>query len=142
VTIDIVVVETGGDIVEFDNGPQGNAGLGGFNTQSGPLVVLSLDMYYKNTGGFVPIENGETINHKNYNSLQIKAIVVNDSGEEQVTEKWELLSTTGLLDNQVGELKDSSEKISVPNTNGVYELTFAPSNNTSNTVAINISISR
>ena len=75
------------------------------------------------------IENGGTINHKNYNSLQIKAIVVNGSGEEQVTEKWELLSTTGLLDNQVGELKDSSDKIFVPNTNGAYELTFAPSNN-------------
>ncbi len=140
--LNIVVVETGGDIVEFDNGPQGNAGSGGFNTQSGPLVVLSLDMYYKNTGGFVPIENGETINHKNYNALQIKAIVVNDSGEEQVTEKWELLSTTGLLDNQVGELKDSSDKIFVPNTKGAYELTFAPSNNTSNTVVININITR
>ena len=145
IVLNIEVVETGGDTVDFDNGPQGSAGLnglGGFNTQTGPQEEISLDMYYKNTGGFVPIENGGTINHKNYNSLQIKAIVVNDSGEEQVTEKWELLSTTGLLDNQVGELKDSSDKIFVPNTNGAYELTFAPSNNTSNTVVININITR
>lgn len=145
IVLNIEVVETGGDTVDFDNGPQGSAGLvglGGFNTQTVPQEEISLDMYYKNTGGFVPIENGGTINHKNYNALQIKAIVVNDSGEEQVTEKWELLSTTGLLDNQVGELKDSSENIFVPNTNGTYELTFAPSNNTSNTVVINISITR
>jgi hypothetical protein len=145
VTIDIVVVETGGDNVDFDNGPQSNTslgGLGGFNNQSGPQQEISLEMYYKNTNGFVSIENGGTINHKNYNALQIKAIVVNDSGEEQVTEKWELLSTTGLLDNQVGELKDSSEKISVPNTNGVHTLTFAPSNYKTNTVDINITITR
>lgn len=147
VTIQIVVVETGNVTTNelFTGNATANAsatGFGSFNTESGAKQELSLDMFYRNTGGFVSIENGGTINHRNFNALQIKAIVVNDSGEEQVSEKWELISTTGLLDNQVGVLKGSNESIDVPNTNGTHRLTFAPSNTKSNTVEININITR
>ncbi|MHA2390018.1 MAG: hypothetical protein ACXACW_14960, partial [Candidatus Hodarchaeales archaeon] len=140
IIIDIVVVDVGNttddttndDTIQFNVGSAGDFNIGNQSAQQ----EISLDMFYRNTGGFVSIENGGTINHRNFNALEIKAIVVNNNGEEQVSEKWELISTTGLLNSERGVPIGSSGTLGVPNTVGTHTLTFAPSNYIINEVTI------